>query len=246
MSNSTLKDLFSSLQLKMVADAQFSEVVSHPVDKGDNSEKNWLTWFQEYLPRRYQAAKATVIDSKGNRSDQIDIVLYDRQYSYLALNQNGILHVPAESVYAVFEVKQELSKENMEYAGKKAESVRKLHRTSAPIYHAGGVLPPVEPKRIVAGILTTRSGWTPTFGNPFKKCLKSYEELQQIDCGCVLQTGSFHYDCKNDVLRMSVADESLVSFFLQLLTMLQHVGTVPAIDLMEYMKALSISEVHDG
>lgn len=246
MEHPTIKDLFVSLQEEMIAKAKLSETISHPVDKGDNSEKNWLTWFQEYLPRRYQAAKATVIDSKGNQSDQIDIVLYDRQYSYFALNQNGILYVPAESVYAVFEVRPELSKKNMEYAGKKAESVRKLHRTSAPIYHAGGVHPPVEPKRIVAGILTTRSGWTSPFGQPFKNCLKSYEELQQIDCGCVLQAGSFHYDCKNAALQTSAADESLVSFFLQLLNSLQQVGTVPAIDLMEYMKALSISEVHDG
>lgn len=92
MSSSTLKSLFSTLQDRMITDAKFSEVVYHPVDKGDNSEKNWLTWFQEYLPRRYKAAKATVIDSKGNHSEQIDIVLYDRQYSYLVLNQNITVH----------------------------------------------------------------------------------------------------------------------------------------------------------
>lgn len=246
MAQPTIKDLFGSLQTEMIAKARLSETISHPVDKGDNSEKNWLAWFQDYLPHRYMAAKATVIDSKGNQSDQIDIVLYDRQYSYLALNQNDILYVPAESVYAVFEVKQELSKQNMEYAGKKAESVRKLYRSSAPIYHAGGVFPPVEPKHILAGILTTRSGWTPPFGEPFKKCLKNYDQSQQIDCGCVLQAGSFHYDYGNAALRTGASDESLVSFFLQLLTLLQQVGTVPAIDLAEYMKALSVSEVHNG
>jgi hypothetical protein len=36
---------------------------------------------QTYLPRRYEAASAHVVDSLGNFSDQIDVVLFDRQYS---------------------------------------------------------------------------------------------------------------------------------------------------------------------
>lgn len=41
-------------------------------------------WFNDYLPKRYKAAKATVVDSQGNISEQIDLALYDIQYSYLA------------------------------------------------------------------------------------------------------------------------------------------------------------------
>lgn len=117
-----LKNLFSALQTEMFAEANLSCVVNHPGDKGDNSEESWIKWFKAYLPNRYKAAKATVIDSQGNISDQIDIVLYDAQYSYLAFNQNGILYIPAESVYAVFEIKQNLKKTNMEYAGKKQKA----------------------------------------------------------------------------------------------------------------------------
>lgn len=131
-----LKEKFVFLQSKMISDANLSCAADHPTDKGANSEKNWIQWFKDYLPKRYKAAKATVIDSRGNTSDQIDIVLYDAQYSYLAFSQNEILYLPAESVYAVFEVKQDLSKAHMEYAGKKAESVRNLYRTSAAIPHA--------------------------------------------------------------------------------------------------------------
>ena len=85
-----LKDLFSALQRHMITDAEFSGALSHPTDKGDNSEANWIEWFAKYLPKRYKAAKATIIDSQGNISDQIDLVLYDAQYSYLAFNQNEI------------------------------------------------------------------------------------------------------------------------------------------------------------
>lgn len=243
MSDKTsLKTLYSALQTEMIAKANFSAVMDHPTDRGDNTEASWITWFNDYLPKRYKAAKAKVIDCNGKLSDQIDIVLYDAQYSYLAFNSNGILYVPAESVYAVFEVKQDLSKENMEYSGRKAESVRKLRRTSAPIPYANGIYNPKPPHRILAGILTTVSRWTIPYGDPFKSCLGKFSELQQVDCGCVLKRGSYFYDYESSVLSTSEAGESLVYFFLELLVLLQKMGTVPAIDLNEYKKTLSITE----
>ena len=57
-----LKTLFGTLQQEMIAKAKFSEILNHPSDKGDNSESNWIDWFKEYLPQRYKAAKATIID----------------------------------------------------------------------------------------------------------------------------------------------------------------------------------------
>lgn len=237
-----LKKLFAALQSDMIAKASFSNMLSHPVDRGDNSEENWISWFNQYLPQRYKAAKATIIDSRECISDQIDLVLYDAQYSYLAFNENGILYIPAESVYAIFEIKQDLNKSHMEYAGKKAESVRKLYRTSTIIPHAGGTYAPKSLHRILAGILTTRSEWSEPYGAPFKKCIAAYTEQQQIDCGCTLMKGSFFYDYDSNVLRKSRKEESLVYFFLQLLILLQKMGTVPAIDLAEYMSVLFVQE----
>ena len=240
--NTSLKTLYSALQTEMIAKANFSSVLRHPTDKGDNTEESWISWFNEYFPKRYKAAKATVIDSNGALSNQIDVVLYDAQYSYLAFNNNGILYVPAESVYAVFEVKQDLSKEHMEYAGRNAESVRTLYRTSAPIPYANGIYKPKTLHRIIAGVLTTTSGWKPVFGDPFKACIANYNELQQVDCGCVLNSGSYFFNYEHSLLSTSEEGESLVYFFLQLLISLQEMGTVPAIDLNEYKKTLSIKE----
>lgn len=240
MSDTSLKELFSCLQKDMCAKADFSSVLDHPTDKGDNTEVNWIDWFNEYLPKRYKAAKATIIDSQGGISDQIDVAIYDEQYSYLAFNHKGILYLPAESVYAVFEVKQKINKKYMEYAGKKAESVRSLIRTSAPIKHAGGTYNPKKPHRILAGILTTGSDWKDAYGDSFRACLNSYTEFQQIDCGCVLRAGSFSYDYSTKEISLSLEEESLVFFFLNLLIELQKMGTVPAIDLHAYMSALTI------
>lgn len=235
-----LSTLFHALQQDMLAQATFSNVLAHPSDKGDNAEDCWLEWFTKYLPNRYKAAKATLIDSIGTRSDQIDIVIYDSQYSYLAFNQNGVLYLPAESAYAVFEVKQNLTKEHLEYASKKAESVRSLKRTSAPIPYAAGVYKPKPLHHIIAGILTTKSSWKEPFGKPFTSYISKLSDNTFIDCGCVLENGAFFVSSESKEIDLSMPDESLVFFFLQLLILLQKIGTVPAIDLCEYMKALHI------
>ena len=64
--NTKLTDLFAALQNDMISKAQFSPALNHPVDKGTNSEENWLKWFTNYLPHRYKTAKATIIDSKDH------------------------------------------------------------------------------------------------------------------------------------------------------------------------------------
>ncbi len=51
----------------------------HPGTLGDASESVWLEVMQTYLPRRYSVARAHVVDSKDNFSDQIDVVIFDRQ-----------------------------------------------------------------------------------------------------------------------------------------------------------------------
>ena len=58
------------------------EAIGHPGAKGDGSEKVWHKLFRTYLPERYAVDKATIMDSKGAFSGEIDVVLYDRQYTF--------------------------------------------------------------------------------------------------------------------------------------------------------------------
>jgi len=58
MSEWSLEKILSSLH----ADIQHQltaarEALSHPVSKGDASERIWLDLLQNYLPKRYQAEK---------------------------------------------------------------------------------------------------------------------------------------------------------------------------------------------
>ena len=90
----------------------------------------------EYLPKRYAVDSAIVIDSNGKTSDQMDVVIYDPQYTPTLLDQHDHKYIPAEAVYAVMEVKPTVNKGYLDYAGKKAASVRRLNLTSAQISEA--------------------------------------------------------------------------------------------------------------
>ena len=236
------QDIFKGLQNQMEAKLTFNrDVISHPSTKGVASELEWVEMLSTYLPRRYCADSAFVIDSKNNISEQIDIVIFDRQYSPFILKQNGITYIPAESVYAVIEVKQDLSKKHIKYAQGKASSVRKLYRTSVPIPHAGGEYPAKKPAKILAGLVAIDG----TISSDSKKILSDCEEGRILNFGCSLRGKTYfslpeiHPWKKNGKpynVSIKKDENSLVNFFMNLLTELQKVATVPAIDISSYLK----------
>ena len=125
------------------------------------TEHHWINLFERYLPKRYRAAPAFLIDSDGRRSRQIDIAIFDNLYSPPLFPHDAGLHVPAESVYAVLEVKPTISKQWLRDAGEKAASVRRLRRTSAPIIASGALRrSPIKPQPIRAGLMATSSVWS--------------------------------------------------------------------------------------
>ena len=212
----------------------------HPGAKGDASEVDWVRFLKDHLPDRYRADKATVIDSTGATSDQIDVVVYDRQYTPLLYNQAGQIYVPAEAVYAVAEVKQTLSKGHIEYAGLKGASVRKLHRSSAPIRHAGGEYAPQALHHIPVGILCYESAWHPPFGEAFCSALGDLTADHRLDFGCALKHGAFEvgYAASSPELQAATTGFPLLEFLLSLLRRLQSIGTVPAIVYDQYLSAI--------
>jgi hypothetical protein len=236
-----LREVFLGLQQQMIATLALTrQAVEHPGTKGASTEAHWLKMLNGYLPKRYCATSAFIVDVVGNISDQIDVVIYDQHYSPFLFNQENARYIPAESVYAVLEVKQGLNASNIEYAGLKASSVRRLKRTSAPIPHAGGRFEPKDPPYILAGLLTYSSDWNPAFGTPLDEAFGRANADERIDIGCVLQAGSFVVDYSGERPRshMSAPETALMFFFLRLLGRLQSVGTVAAMDLEEYSHIL--------
>lgn len=226
--NQLLGNLHSDIHQKLQAVRQ---TMGHPVSKGDASEGVWIELFNEYLPKRYHALKATVVDSKGRFSEQIDVVISDRQYSPFILNYRGEYVVPAESVYAVFEAKQAINADQVEYAQGKAESVRVLHRTNMPIPHAGGVISQPRPLwPILAGIVTFESDWSPALGEPLRTALATTDPNRQLDLGCVAAHGFFSLEA-NGNYAFDQGSKPATAFLFNLMTRLQAKATVPVIDI---------------
>lgn len=243
MTSVDLGKLYDGMQQEMEAGLKTgASVLMHPGMKGDDTEDNWREWLMAYLPNRYAVAKGVVIDADGNESEQIDVIIYDRQYSYLVLKHNETFLIPAESVYAVFEVKQSLNKGYMEYAQHKTESVRKLKRTSVAIKHAGGKYDPKPLHKIVAGLLTTTSDWaeSSTIDNIANNL--SENELKRLDMICCVAAGTFVCDRGDKTISYCDKSKSLVYFLLKVLGKLQEIGTVPAIDYNAYAQKIEVHQ----
>lgn len=245
MKNSSLKvdlrDLFKSLEEQMCADLTTRRRhLAHPGIKGNSTEARWARWFADYLPTRYRVQhSAQIVDVNGDVSQQQDIIIFDRQYTPFLFNEDGAVYIPAEGIYAVFEAKQELSANLIRYAGDKAASVRRLKRTTAPIPHAGGKFKAKKPPRILAGVLAldsrwAKGGWVPSS----KRALSGLTRDEQLDFACVLREGTATVMYGKRAASLVTSTESLNYLFLTLLAALQGMGTVPAIDIRAYQKAI--------
>ncbi|MFN4163110.1 MAG: DUF6602 domain-containing protein [Ferrovibrio sp.] len=240
MTEWSLQTLLSSLHEEIQSKLAISrKSFGHPGTKGDASELVWLELLQAYLPKRYQAEKAHVIDSNGVASDQIDVVIFDRQYSPFIFKFQEQIVVPAESVYAVFEAKQSINADLVKYARKKISSVRKLHRTSLPIPHAGGTYPAKVPQHILGGILTFESDWTPPLGDSLQKSLVGGDGLDRLDLGCIAACGQFKFNPCSQAYDIVHEGKPATAFLFNLISELQSRATVPMIDVLAYAKWLS-------
>lgn len=218
-------------------------ITSQPGIVGDSTEDGWKKMLSELLPRRYGVNSGKVVDSQGHQSEQIDIIIYDTFYSPLMFRIGDDIFVPAESVYAVLEVKQTLNKEHLDAAAQKAESVRRLHRTSVEIPNQFGtkISKKLSHFPILAGLLTSESEWRVPFGAILESHLSQQTSGRAIDFGCALGAAAFDTDRELDIsersllnVSISVPERSLSFFAMRLLHRLQQLGTVGAIDYEAY------------
>jgi hypothetical protein len=234
-----LQRAFASEQSCLTAKLRSSDRIVHDGDRGEVNEQYFIEVLRLYLPNRYTVDKASILDSDGQISDSIDVVVYDRQYTPALLDSDSHRYVPAEAVYAVFECKPKINKYYLEYAAQKAESVRRLKRTSVPIPHAGGSYPPKPLVDIIAGILAIEVEWKDGFSDAFEQCHAQLTGLRKIDCGLVADGHSFDTFAPNDAFTYCKTENALVFFLFRLLNQLQSLGTVPAIDWNAYASRLS-------
>ena len=223
--------------------ARGRHITDQPGIVGDATEDGWRDMLGDFLPGRYGVDSGKVIDSQGHQSEQIDIIVHDTYYSPLMFSIGDAKFVPVESVYAVLEVRQTLNKGNLDYAAQKAESVRRLHRTSTLIPNQFGkaITKALDEFPILAGVLTSESDWSLPFDDILRSHLAGQPPRRVIDIGCALGAGAF--DAQREPLvtdrallgmTTSGPERALSYFAIRLLHRLQQLGTVGAIDYEAY------------
>ncbi len=218
-----LADVFSRVQSKMLADLTTTGVFEHPSANGTATEQIWIEAFSQFLPARYRAVPAFIINSSGHRSRQIDIAIYDNASAPTLFPNPAGVHIPIESVYAIFEVKPTISKQFLEDAAEKAASVRALRSNQ---------------RTILAGLLGTSSVWKEeNFSTNLRRALTDLKRDHAIDIGCALEHGAFD---RHPTLSVSPPNRALIFFLLRLITRLNALAPRSSPDLLKYLRAAGL------
>lgn len=220
-----IKKLFSALdeEMRLKLSSKIDEI-THSTAKGNESELNWIGLLRTYLPERYSVDSGFVVDHEGNISDQIDIIIYDRHFTPFIFRGENVVYIPAEGVYAVFEVKPHFDAGHNNYAIEKLKSVRDLKRTSANFAHILGSNKK-ELFNIIGGILTKENKSKTGFDE-----IKAGSELMIVLC--------LDYGIKvvgEESIEMQDKEPILAFFLLKLIEKLRALGSVPALDVDMYL-----------
>lgn len=108
------------------------------LDRGEAREAVVRDFLKTWLPRKYQVGRGEIITSNGDRSRQMDVVVYDDFSSPVIFRQEDSPQVyPIESVYGVTEVKSHLTPAELDSALRNIASSAALPRQEIQVNFGG-------------------------------------------------------------------------------------------------------------
>jgi hypothetical protein len=114
--------------------------IDHAVTAGEAREEAIGKVLGDFLPEAFGVARGFIFSSDGERSNQTDLIIYDRLWSRPFYGQNNSKFFAVESVYATIEVKTNLRRDDISDACQKASRFKKLKRD----WTNSGKIPPVK------------------------------------------------------------------------------------------------------
>lgn len=121
---------YKYLNYMMVNQLEFMS--THRGLTGSYREKMWLSFFRSIIPQKYSLAQGVIIiDSYGNQSKEVDIAVFDEQYTPYVFQFDSIKFIPIEAVAVVISCKSGEVKKNNEICW--AESIDQLRPIRAGI-----------------------------------------------------------------------------------------------------------------
>lgn len=127
-----LDELFNSVskRLKIEFEEQ-AKILGHPGEVGTGRENVLKSILTKYIPKRYFVDSGFVIDALGNKSKQMDIIIYEANYTPVFEIVEGKRFFPCETVVAVGQVRTKIgSRKKMRDCLNNVKSVKELDRSN--------------------------------------------------------------------------------------------------------------------
>lgn len=126
-----LDRILQALSTQIREQLALAREIDHRGESGRARENIVAEFLGRLIPGSYDISTGFVIDRNGNRSRQVDLVVY-RTDRHPVFDVGGIKHFPAESVVAVIENKARIADtETLRRALENIASVKRLTRTSS-------------------------------------------------------------------------------------------------------------------
>jgi hypothetical protein len=130
-SQSFLSEIMTATTEMMQADLKrIRASINHAGNVGASAEEIVARFLNERLPSSVRAVSGQAVDSTGQRSKQLDVIVYDTVRTPLLFSSpgEGQYLVPIEGVVAVIEVKAKLTRKELWRSVENCASVKRLQR----------------------------------------------------------------------------------------------------------------------
>lgn len=100
-----IADNYVQLERSIVSQLRLS-CDNHYVTIGSFREEIWQSLFEKIVPRKFSIERSVfIIDSQGNVSKEVDLAIFDEQYTPYIFNHGSIKYIPIEAVAVVVQCK---------------------------------------------------------------------------------------------------------------------------------------------
>ncbi|WP_053956484.1 DUF6602 domain-containing protein [Inediibacterium massiliense] len=99
-----IKDNYKNMERVICGELEMAS--KHPGITGHCREEYWIGFFRKIIPQKFTLETGVmIIDSEGNISNEVDIVVFDNQYTPYLFNYGSLKFIPIEAVSIVIECK---------------------------------------------------------------------------------------------------------------------------------------------
>ncbi|WP_048602207.1 DUF6602 domain-containing protein [Rubeoparvulum massiliense] len=99
-----IMDNYSFMNKMMIQEMEIAS--KHGGLTGNYREEMWMNFFKSIIPKKYSLAQGVmIIDSEGQVSKEVDIAVFDEQYTPYVFQYNTLKFIPIEAVAIVIECK---------------------------------------------------------------------------------------------------------------------------------------------